>query len=214
MKKEKLPILSLVILFASLAGCAGLPGFEALPSKILSPCSPDLMRNGEPSGGIGVYLKDRCNDFADIFSLSLSTGVGVLLNARATQAIQAGGFFFGGARLGFIGRHAGGWSEEVFEMGIPGFYARSVKIIPSGDFMERMNTERGQALWIFAGDEGVSYNTGYDRKFWQVGLTAHALFLGLDFSVNLKELLDFILGWTTLDISRDDTSNQARRKEE
>lgn len=167
------------------------------------------------SGGFGTYIKDRLNDFVDIFSLSLSVGMGADVNVRCTQAIQAGALFWGGARFGFIGRMAGGWSETVFEMGIPGFYVRSVQIIGNeGSGIKRIDTERGQSLWQFCGDEGVPYDTGYDRKFWQVGGTVHAILIGVDFSVNLKELLDFLLGWATVDISRDDTANRVEETEE
>jgi hypothetical protein len=203
-------------------GCAGLPGglgklrcaSTTRPDCALLAMQDDPVR--EPGrGGVGTYLKDRLNDFIDIFSLSLSVGMGADVNVRVTQAIQAGALFWGGARFGFIGRMAGGWSETVFEMGIPGFYVRSVQILAEeGTGIRRMDTERGQSLWQFLGDEGVPYDTGYDRKFWQVGATVHTILIGADFSVNLKELLDFLLGWATVDICRDDTANRVEETEE
>ncbi len=183
-------------------GCASLPGFERSAVQVQTGTKVQ-------TGGIGVYFKDRALDFADVFCLSLSMGIGVLANARVTQAVQAGGIFFGGARFGLMGRQAGAWSEEVFEMGFPGFYGRSAQIIPGGGSIKAVGTERGQSLWIFCGDEGVPYDKGYDRKFWQVGATVHAGIIGVDFSINLQELLDFLLGWTTVDICRDDTASRA-----
>jgi len=203
-------------------GCAGLPGGFGKLRCLLS-ARPDytlLAIQDEPGpepvqGGVGTYLKDRLNDFIDIFGLSLSIGMGLDANVRCTQAIQAGGLFWGGARFGFIGRMAGGWSETVFEMGIPGFYVRSIQVLAEEDSgIETMNTERGQSLWQFMGDEGVPYDKGYDRKFWQVGATVHAILIGVDFSVNLKELLDFLLGWGAVDICRDDTANRVEETEE
>lgn len=206
------------MLFALCAGCAsfsvggGHGGARAgLPFQRTALQSGIERRPSAQAKGVGVYLKDRANDFADIFSLSLSLGFGALVNVRVTQALQCGGFFWGGSRFGFIGREGWGWSETEIEMGLPGFYIRSVLIEPGAGIVGPMDTERGQSLWQFLGDEGVPYDKGYDRKFWQVGATVHAGLAGLDFSVNLKELLDFLLGWAAIDISGDDTVNRMAR---
>ena len=217
-----LRLFAILVLLTVCIGCASLPGGLS-ELRCISSTRPDrvvLSMQEEPGqephpGGFGTYLKDRLNDFVDIFSLSLSVGMGADVNVRCTQAIQAGALFWGGARFGFIGRMAGGWSETTFEMGIPGFYVRSVEIIGNeGSSIKRMDTERGQSLWQFCGDEGVPYDEGYDRKFWQVGATVHAIIIGADFSVNLMELLDFLLGWGTVDICRDDTANRVKEPED
>ena len=198
------------------AGCAAFPSPRRWDSVDLIVIPERMLLEGPqpsaPPGGVGVYFRDRANDFVDIFGFSLSLGIGALANVRVTQAIQCGGLFNGGARFGFIGRQAGSWSETETELGFPGFYLRSVQIAPAGGNIEPVDTERGQSLWQFLGDEGIPYDTGYDRKFWQVGATAHAVLVGVDFSINLKELLDFLLGWFTLDISRDDTANRPPEK--
>ncbi len=216
-----LRLFAVVSLLSVCIGCASLSGQLGELRCVASTgsgCALLAMQN-EPGresrpGGFGTYLKDRLNDFVDIFSLSLSVGMGADANVRCTQAIQAGALFWGGARFGFIGRMAGGWSETAFEMGIPGFYVRSVQILGNeGSSIKRIDTERGQSLWQFCGDEGVPYDEGYDRKFWQVGATVHAILIGADFSINLKELLDFLLGWGTVDICRDDTANRPEKAE-
>jgi hypothetical protein len=182
------------------AGCAVCRG-GAAASSAGAACESEAGAGGR---GVGAYFRARANDLADVFGLSFSLGFGVLANVRATQAIQCGGLFHGGARFGFIGREAGGWSETAVELGIPGFYLRSADLEPANKDLLRVRTERGQSLWQFLGDEGVPYDTGYDRKFWQVGATVHAGIVGVDFSVNLKELVDFLLGWGGLDLSGDD----------
>lgn len=208
-------MLIIVLLSLACAGCVGIPSAgRGLPINRSFPLNSAFLmaRMDSPTssreGGIGTYFKDRANDFVDIFGFSLSVGMGIQANARVTQAIQGGGWFWGGARFGFIGREGGAWSETVYELGFPGFYLRSVEIIPGSGNIKRVNTERGQSMWVFCGEKGAPYDSSYDRKFWQVGATVHAGLLGVDFSVNLKELLDFLIGWTTIDISRDDTGNR------
>jgi hypothetical protein len=39
----------------------------------------------------------------------------------------------------------------------------------------------------------------------------HALFIGIDVEIQLKELFDFILGIFTLDMCKDDLKNRLRR---
>ncbi len=213
--------LIVALALAACAGCVGFPSAGRLRSvEIIVPPSYTFLEEQAdsqapaPPGGVGVYFKDRANDFVDIFSFSISVGLGALANVRATQAIQCGGLFNGGPRFGFMGREAGTWSETVMEFGIPGFYIRSVQIIPGGGTIKPVDTERGQSIWQFLGDEGKRYDDDYDRKFWQVGATAHAGLVGADFSINLKEILDFLLGWFTVDISRDDTANRPPPAEE
>jgi hypothetical protein len=207
-------LLLAVILFTSFgcAGLRGLPRFQLLESVSCAPCFlPEVETEARPSrssGGIGTYFRDRANDFVDIFSLSLSLGFGAIVNVRATQFVQCGGLFFDGSKVGFMGRQAGTWTHSECEMGIPGFYIRSVEIMPDGKSVKRICTDRGQS-WFFqlCGDEGVPYDYNYDRRLWQVGASVHAILLGIDFSVDLKELLDFLLGWSTLDIANDDTNS-------
>jgi len=212
-------IVLLIFLCLFSAGCAGL-NIRTFDCKALTADSNfnnvymKISKESKSTGGVGTYFKDRLNDFVDIFSLSLSLGIGVQANVRVTQIVEAGGLFWGGSKFGFIGRQGGAWEETVAEFGMPGFYIRSVQITPASGNIEPANTERGQSLWIFCGDEGIPYDSGYDRKFWQVGATAHAGLVGLDFSVNLKELFDFLLGWTTLDISNDDTGNRPGPEED
>ncbi|RME80906.1 MAG: hypothetical protein D6785_09735 [Planctomycetota bacterium] len=49
-----------------------------------------------------------------------------------------------------------------------------------------------------------------DRRVTEVGATAHLLVFGLDVSVDLLEIFDFILGWTTLDFQGDDYGSQIK----
>jgi hypothetical protein len=162
-----------------------------------------------PAGGAGIYFKDRGNDFVDIFSMSFYFGLGVVANVRATQFLQAGGLWFNGSRVGFIGREYGSWAQSSMELGFPGMYIRDIQMKPQGGNAKVVNTARGQS-WIFhlLGDEDKPFDSGYDRKVWQVGATGVAGLVGIDFSVNLEELLDFLLGWFSMDISRDDTKSR------
>jgi hypothetical protein len=184
------------------------------PGCVVAQGGADLAPSAK-AGGAGVYFKDRGNDFVDIFGLSFTFGIGVLANVRATQIVQAGGLWFNGSRAGFVGREYGTWSESSIEMGFPGMYLRDLQLVPQSGSAKLVNTARGQSWFFqFCGEEGVPYDEGYDRKFWQVGATVHAGVVGVDFSINLAEFLDFLLGWFALDISRDDTANRPPEKKE
>lgn len=49
-----------------------------------------------------------------------------------------------------------------------------------------------------------------DRKVTEVGVTAHLLIFGVDVSVDLLEVFDFLLGWFTLDFKGDDAGSEVK----
>jgi len=209
----KLPVFICALLACT--GCAALSGFEKTSSiDMIVPLSCMEIQaeidaeSTMPAGGVGIYFRDRGNDFIDVFGMSFYFGLGVVANVRATQFLQAGGLWFNGSRVGFIGREYGSWAQSSLELGFPGMYVRDIQMVPQGGSATIVNTARGQS-WFFhlLGDEGIAFDSGYDRKTWQVGVTGVAGLVGIDFSVNLQELLDFLLGWFAVDICRDDTAN-------
>ena len=49
-----------------------------------------------------------------------------------------------------------------------------------------------------------------DRKITEVGATAHLLIIGVDVSIDLLEVFDFLLGWFTLDFRGDDGGSEVK----
>jgi hypothetical protein len=162
-----------------------------------------------PLGSAANYLANRALDFADIFKINLGIGLGIDVNVRATQAIQVGGFYTGATKVGLAGRHAGVWNENSTEFGIPLiFYGRDVEISPGCGAISPVRSYRQQVLWKFEDKEmkeGETYDARYDRQFLEIGVSAQAVLPAFEFSIRLKELIDFFVGFTTIDLCGDDS---------
>lgn len=154
------------------------------------------------------YFEDRFLDFWDMFGLKFHMGTGLLVNARATKFAQAGLGFIDGDKFGFKGRELGYWYEWRGEVGVSVFYINTAKKDPivGNKFLfeaaRQAETEEVSDIDIFRDD---------DRDRWDVGVTVHALFIGIDFEIRTKEVFDFLLGLFTLDMVKDDTKNRLRR---
>jgi hypothetical protein len=182
-------------------------------SELLSSQATPAAEEKEPArrgalGSVANYLANRVLDFADIFKINLGIGFGLNANVRATQAIQVGGFYTGATKVGLTGRHAGVWNENSLEVGIPLiFYGRDVAITPGAGTIPPVRSYRQQVLWKFEDKEmkeGETYDTNYDRQFLEIGVSAQALLPAFEFGIRLKELADFLVGFTTIDFCRDD----------
>ena len=53
--------------------------------------------------------------------------------------------------------------------------------------------------------EGETYDAKYDRQFLEIGVSAQAVLPAFEFSIRLKELIDFLVGFTTIDLCADDS---------
>lgn len=203
-----------ILLVASVSGCV----FAGQPRSELFFMSPDAATPAQeekesasrgPIGSATNYLANRALDFADIFKINLGIGFGINANVRATQAIQVGGFYTGATKVGIAGRHAGVWNENSLEFGIPFiFYGRNVVITPGGGNISPVHSYRQQILWKFEDEglkEGETYDANYDRQFLEIGVSAQALFPAFEFGIRLKELLDFLVGFATVDLCGDDS---------
>lgn len=169
-------------------------------------------------GSFGVYCSDRALDFADMFRLEVGAGLGYYLfvgNVALTETVQVsplvinsnGKIYF--LKAGFIGRKAGVWAEN--EMGtllvmsrfgsMPGSFGGSktkpmFERLPLCGNIEPCSKrgERGTSHFLFEEEAWRRYEIGIELCF----------FLGCKAGIDLAEVLDFIFGWTTLDIMKDD----------
>ena len=209
----KAPLWLAVFLAASVSGCV----FTGQPRSELFFMLPDAASPAQegkestsrgPLGSAANYLANRALDFADIFKVNLGIGFGINANVRATQIIQVGGFYTGATKVGIAGRHVGVWNENSLEFGLPLiFYGRDVEIIPGAGNIPPARSYRQQVLWKFEDEEmkeGETYDANYDRHFFELGVSVQALFPAFEFGIRLKELADFLVGFTTIDLCGDD----------
>ncbi len=159
-----------------------------------------------PLHGPGGYFIARGLDFADLLGLSVMYGVGLEVNARASKMAQVGaGWYDAHRRLGFIGRYPGYWAEERAEGGISLLY---------GHWLERRDLHgpitKYHPVGFFPRGQNWDIQNGKDRTIDEVGGTAFVGFLGVDAHHRPVELIDFLLGWFTVDIMDDDYTTELR----
>jgi hypothetical protein len=83
-----------------------------------------------------------------------------------------------------------------------------VEITPGGGNIPPVRSYRQQFLWKFEDEEmkeGETYDAKYDRQFLEIGVSAQAVLPAFEFSIRLKELIDFLVGFTTIDLCGDDS---------
>jgi len=155
------------------------------------------------------YLVDRLLDIMDCFILNVSAGPGVIINARATKLAQAGIGMAKINRLGFVGRRLGRWAELRTEIGVSLLYLSNSTLKP-------LVYNRFLYDWCIdvKRDEvtDIDMFRNYDRDFFDIAVTVHILFAGLEIGFRLREFADFLLGLFTIDFQGDDKINRARKK--
>ena len=182
------------------------------------------------SGCASPYMTDRGNDFADIMTMTLGKGLGASVHAGPAHVGLFGGLDHVGLRGGVFRSK---WRQDS-SLGWAGLFDPLIAF-PGGEGIDtggewcrapfdgaEIAEERGKCFEV-AGvapfimlpkrtTQADSYATHY---FTQVEASL-GLGLTLRMGLNPGELLDFILGWTAIDIYEDDlktrkmpvTSNQ------
>lgn len=195
----------LIILTACVLVVSTCLGCEAFKLRKDYSKAQDVKTDKSP---LARYFEDRFLDFWDILGFKIHMGTGLLVHGRVTKFAQAGFGFVDGDKFGFKGRELGYWYEWRGEVGVSVFYINTAKKDPivGNKFLfeaaREAETEEVSDIDIFRDD---------DRDRWSVGATVHALFIGLDVEIQLKEVFDFLLGIFTLDMCKDDTKNRLRR---
>lgn len=171
----------------------------------------------------GGYLANRGRDFADIFTLGVELGG---LNASAQVGPIATGLGFAkGKGWGLVQGNLGPYEFEEMNFVVVG--SKLVALNPEADYAGYMiGYEWVRTLVLLPTTIVVSMISGdsdgetLDTKPFRVGhggwrpcfqIEADVNVLGgLRAGINLAEGLDFILGWTTLDIFNDDVEKRNR----
>ena len=166
-----------------------------------------LAAAGAQAGILG-YFRDRGADILDLFLLRISAprGIrGIGFRARATALAQVGAIYFEGEHFGMDRRGIGVWGEKRTQGGISLLFFTSVEndVIWGNYFLEEntpwMNfEERGLVRNDICWDDGR-------KDFFSVNAEVQLFFLpGLEAGVYPIELIDFVMGFFTLDPKNDD----------
>lgn len=176
---------------------------------------------------LGMWAADRSNDFIDMFGLRVcgNMGLGLEVNARATELFQTGLGWSEKYCIGFKGRDVGAYLEQSYSLPfiasdwLPWAYPspfgseRCVKREAQGGTFPDVSVSRqvfcGAPSDVAFGRKGEK--TKYDRRYDEVGFSAYAVMIGVEAEVRLLEVLDFALGMATfglVDIMGDDWLQQ------
>ena len=168
-----------------------------------------------------AYAKARILDFVDIFRARAKVGLGIGAEVYATQFIGAG-FDLTVMPLrsnSIVLKKRKIEIEDSFSSfcwmvpplctireihyyrdGKRHYQARAVTIAQGIEIIEGEHPRIAQRRRITL----ENWNRDYDRGLFGVGFSVHALIFGFGLEVLLDELLDFVLGWFTIDIMGDD----------
>ena len=156
-----------------------------------------------------AYLHDRGRDACDMVTLAAEAKT-VNASFQVSKCILG----FGLAHGPGVGLRSGTWG--IFESGEINAVLSGFKLlVPSAGDQERHKGYDYSYSWIPWEHEEENFFGTYEKGEWfnafQVEVAA-GLGIGARAGVNLAEILDFILGWTTLDICKDDIQSLKRRK--
>ncbi|MBI3818936.1 MAG: hypothetical protein HY286_09630 [Planctomycetes bacterium] len=160
----------------------------------------------------GAYFQDRLNDFVDVIPVSVAAGPGLFASVRATVMVGTGIGYAEAWRAGVrlpdeshrkyddLARYQV-WREEEVGLGILWFHQ---------DTSEPDWGGMGNFL-IFAFPPGGSCGSSHFHFISALDVEAgiHLGIVGLRVGVSPGQLIDFLLGWTTLDIASDDRESRS-----
>jgi len=150
------------------------------------------------------YAADRGGDFADIFRLGLSIGPGLDVHAQATGLI--GTALGGGSQWGFDidGRYMGLGTRESQGNIFTGSTHLTGDMMGSVRGSEKYDSLKRSWFMLVRYPPTEAFKTGSERaRLLDVEVGASAI-VGAHVGVSVVELLDFVLGFTTLDLCGDD----------
>ncbi len=155
----------------------------------------------------GNYFTDRFHDFLDIFRFRAGfpeSGKAIGLKVRATSAAQLGYVYFEGQYAGLDRRAIGVVDERRIEGGISFLYGSMNEMIPSrGNSFLMPNSD-----WNAIKDRRILRNLPHwddgRLRHLSIGAEVATPLFALDVGIYPEEILDFVVGFTTLDIFKDD----------
>ena len=156
---------------------------------------------------IGHYCADRGNDLMDVLRIrggAPDGGKGGGIKARVTSLAQVGYVYFDGTYAGMDRRGIGVVDERRREGGVSLLYGSYNNMEPrTGNFFLKTDTP-----WSLLEDRRLLRNLPYwddgRKRFLSVGAEVAAPLAAVDLGVYPEEALDFVLGFTTIDIFNDD----------
>ena len=160
---------------------------------------------------VGTYLLDRVNDFADIFRIRVGLpdeGQAIGAKVRVTTLAQAGWLHFNGRYYGMDRRSIGGIEEWRTEGGFSVLYGSKTEMVPSfGNTFLREDSNWSN----FADRRLVRYMVAWDdgrNRPDSIGAELALPVFAVDLGIYPFEIADFIFGFLTIDLYRDDRLRQ------
>ncbi|HOE63418.1 MAG TPA: hypothetical protein PKW18_08500 [Candidatus Sumerlaeota bacterium] len=158
--------------------------------------------------GVVGYFRDRGADFLDLFLFRISAprgarGLGV--RARATALAQANALYFEGEQFGMDRRGIGVWAERRTQGGISLLSFSNIENdIVWGNYFLKPDTP-----WMKYEERGLIRNDNYwddgRHDFFSVSAEVQPILLpGVEIGCYPVEIVDFIVGFLTLDPQNDD----------
>jgi len=165
----------------------------------------------------GTYVKDRGNDFADCFKGDIGVGFGVDAQVMATDYIGTGaGLAVAANKIGFRGRHVGDWSDFHGGIGIVDYGAFGSSMHP---FESKNPPPFSSQVRSVCGVNTVPFDSSMqdpEKPFlntFDIEAGGMALFVGSRVGFSPGQLIDFIIGWTGIDIAWDDTESTKKESD-
>lgn len=178
--------------------------------KVLIPAIVAMVAIANMTGCATPYLTDRWRDAADVVDIGVGLGVGAKLRTGPIQTGLLAEKGIAGFRGGQFVVNSVDYDPVLGTNSFPRDTDFQIILIGGETFESCTGTavERKKnfaAGNIFSGGPFFHLEDKGDRPYYYTGLDA-VLGLGLSFRLgfNPGELLDFILGWTTIDIFKDD----------
>lgn len=143
-----------------------------------------IIKNAREDRGIAevllFYIPNRVFDVLDILRVRARVGPGLAVRARATEGVDVG-----------VGSYASLYA------GLPG--PRSAVEVPLP-----IGAETYSGIELGPGDAEVSGGYSPDYSPTEVGVSVHALLVGIDLGVDPIEALDLVAGLLLIDLRGDD----------
>lgn len=178
-------------------------------------------------GGGCQYATARLHDAADCIATSVTVGPGFMMDAQATWLARAGGGYLKGQRHAlYYGKPTSAQTESAvvslpFLLGFERTDYRwedslwqvflGVPFVVTSSGTQVLNPMLTPAHSHHTPDYAIVARENCGNYLADVGFAVHLGYLGVEFRLRLAELIDFLVGFTTLDISGDDEREKIRK---
>ena len=168
--------------------------------KILQVCllSAALLPACSSPSGVGDYFSDRGGDLVDILQVHVMAGKVGAIQVDATRFLTVGVTYEDDAwAWGLHNRGVGQWNEDIVSWGL---------------LLGRHDENRVDGVPKVSGTYGWDFSNGMDYQWadednpldWFTFRGTVALGIGIDIEFRAGEVIDFVLGIFTVDLSKDD----------